>query len=155
MNPDLFTDVGYRLDLLVPLWVGVITLVVALGVYLVGEWMGADFLHTGFAVMLGVCAFIALLGTAIIAFPYQSQYHKVYSLDTEIVSVSNVFTEASGDLTRTPVAQLAGVDRPVVIADPRVVDLVGEDVTLLCTVTWNYQAADTYSCTIRSIGGNR
>lgn len=54
-------------------------------------------------------------------------------------------------LTRTPVITLSGVDRDITMNDPRSVNLKGKHVELTCSIGWNYQAADEYSCKIYSI----
>lgn len=151
MIPDIFVAVGLRLELLVFGWITIILFALAALALLAGWWRDWD--DSFLAVLLAL--FGALTGIVWVALlvPFQGQYHRVYEVDTTVLSVTNVLTEASGELTREPVAVLDGIDRPVVIDDPRILELKGRDLTLLCTVSWHYQAADSYSCKIRAIPG--
>lgn len=157
MTPELFTEVGFRLNLAILL---VVVLVLgALTWWLVRRFKRADTdadvaeCFAAGAIFSAVLTVTILVVLLVVAFPWRPAYWKVYRVETTVLSVSNVISEASGDLTRTPVLEIEGVDRPVVMEDPRAVSLEGKDVTLTCRISWNYQAADTYSCDIYAIGG--
>lgn len=102
------------------------------------------------SVFISSLAFIAaLLISAVQAFamiPYDSDYWKLYRVSGEVTNVSNVFADASGELSDKPVIQLDTVDRPISVDDPRAIYWEGENLTLTCTINWRYQAADRYSC---------
>lgn len=152
--PVEFVDVGIRLHLVILGWVAfallVITalLVVALVRSKREDTMNLEF-STGTAAVLTAALVIIW---AICLVPFDARYHHLYEVKGNVTSVSNVLSEASGDLTRTPVIELDTVDRPIAMSDPRAVSLEGKDVVLTCEIGWNYRAADTYSCRIHTIG---
>ena len=149
--PVEFIDTGLRLGFLVCMWVTVV-LVVITAAGLVAMIRSDSDLGAG-AFMIGLIATVVMAGIwAAVAFPFDYRYRHNYSLSGNVTSVSNVLDSASGDLTRTPVLVLDTLEIPVVVDDARAVSLEGRDVELRCTVGWNYQAADTYSCRIVSYG---
>lgn len=153
MIPDVFTQVGVRLDLLISGWVGlgllVITILLVTYTALVNS-VGGD-IGGGVAIFTGILGLLAGGIWLVLMFPYQGQYQHLYRTTATVESVSNVLEQADGDLTRTPVVELSGLDRPAVVDDPRIVRLEGATVTFTCRIAWHYQAADTYSCDIYSI----
>ena len=158
MIPENFDPIGLRLELILTSSIGLA--LVLLGVALIiwgfsadGYFAGEGRLISGW--VLAVFGALTVVVWLILLIPFQGQYHHLYRVETTVLSVSNVLTEASGDLTRQPVVELDGVDRPVVIDDPRIVNLDGADVTLTCRIAWHYQAADTYACSIYSIDAVR
>lgn len=153
MTPEGFIEVGVRQDLLVSGWVGLGLLVLTVIVVVVGDWWDED--GWLFAFLPGVFAVIATAAWLVLLFPFQGEYHHVYRVEGRVESVSNVLEGGSGDLTQTPVIELSTIDRPITMNDPRALSLDGKDVTLTCSIGWNYQAADTYSCSIYAIGDVR
>lgn len=157
MTPTGWVFAGWQLGIVVNLVILVVLLaLVAVFWAKCRRWLGVPNRDRGegyafAAVITGICALIELTVFIIGAIPFQPQYLKLYRVETTVLSVSNVMDDASGDLTRTPVVELEGVDRPVVIDDPRIVRLEGADLVLTCTIGWHYQAADTYSCAIREV----
>jgi hypothetical protein len=105
------------------------------------------------AILLAVAGTVVLVITLVGAVPFQSRYWTWYEVPAHIESVSNTIRDADGDLTTQPVVEVPGLDRPVVVNDPRIVTLVGQDITLACKPSWHYHAADTYSCRIYDLGG--
>lgn len=100
--------------------------------------------------MFSIIAFVSALILLIAAlWPFNAKYYQAYTITGEITSVSNVVTEASGDFSRTPVVEMEGFPLPLTVDDPRAVTLQDKTVTLRCGVDWNYQAEDTWRCTIR------
>ena len=97
---------------------------------------------------------LAVLIALLALFPLQPRYWQAYSITGEVLAVSNVITESSGDLTRQPVVTLDGFDRPLLVDDPRITTLEGQTVTLRCIPSWHYQAADTWGCSIRDYEGD-
>lgn len=147
-----FEPIGYQLTLIIVMVVwaaligfGVLSFVIA---WKRGGWESfwhiPGFLSAGLGVIVLFCWVTALI-------PFDSKYHQMYRVTGEVLSVSNVISESGGDLTRTPVLTVAGVDRDVIVDDPRAVNLGGKTVDFTCTVTWHYQAADTYGCRIYQI----
>lgn len=151
--PAEFVDIGFRLHLIVlgaivaALVVATILTTVALARSKKRDPEGLAFSAGTFGIATLIMGVIWL----IVLIPFDGTYHHLYRVEGRIESVSNVLSEASGDLTRTPVVELSTVDRPIEVSDPRVVSLEGQDVVLTCKVGWHYQAADTYSCEIHTI----
>lgn len=83
--------------------------------------------------------------------PFQSQYHVLYHVEGTVESVTNAFESGSGDLTSSPVVRLDTLDRAAVVSDPRIMDLVDQEVTLLCSIEWVPYGLDRLNCSIASI----
>lgn len=111
-----------------------------------GEWGMITAIMTG---VLAVFLFVPLLVSAI---PFQAKYYPLYSVSGTVASVSNVFTETSGEFTSEPVVLFEGSDIPFVVDDSRITALEGREVELLCMLGWQYQAADYWTCSIRDGG---
>lgn len=151
--PTEFVDLGLRLHIII--------LAVAVALLLAGTLLGAVALARTerrdpegllmFTFFAGLVTAIVGIIFVVTLIPFRSAYHHIYRVEGRIEAVSNVISEANGDLTRTPIVELSTVDRPIAVDDPRVVSLEGRDVTLTCTVGWHYQAADTYACEIHTI----
>lgn len=150
--PEAFESIGIRLPLLVTGWIALGLLVLAVVIIVLGEIFGAVDGHIFVAAFVGICG--ALLGVIwlVMLWPYSGEYHRIYQVHGNVTTVSNVLTDASGDITRQPVLELDTVDRSIVMNDPRAVNLEGRDVTLTCTVNWVYASADRYACNIHTIG---
>lgn len=147
-----FQDLGLQLHLVINFWVFIALVVVAIGLFVMDHFVGSDFDVTGlFATFATIFAVIALVVGVIMLVPFQSKYHHLYRVTGTVTNVSNVLSESGGDLTRTPVITLDTVDRDITIDDPRAVNLKGKTVELSCSIAWNYQAADKYSCQIYTI----
>ncbi len=99
----------------------------------------------------GALGTITLLVGALTAFPYNPKYWQVYTISGTVESVSNVLSQDGGDLTRTPIVTLNQFDTPIAIEDPRAIDLVDKDVTLVCHLEWVYLSADRINCSIGSV----
>ena len=151
MIPDGFTSLGWQLQLAASLpvfLVGMLLMIVAVFALrrdFVPELFVAVFLVGGIAVLMGG---IFLFGILV---PFNPNYWDDYRVEGRITSVSNTWTEDSGNMARTPVVTLDTVDRPLVIDDPRTVKLEGRDVTLTCTIDWHYRGADAYTCRLADI----
>lgn len=96
--------------------------------------------------MTAVSAAIVTVVAAISGIPYDFKYAQIYRVSGEVLSVSNVFEDASGAITGEPVIQLDSLPVAVTSDNVRLVNLIGEQVTLTCTVNWRYAAADRLSC---------
>ena len=148
-----FPTLGVRIELWVALGVLVALIIGAIISFIVyrrkgGYWhSSADVI--GWFFSFGVA--VMVIGLALALIPYQPHYWQMYRVDTTVQSVTNTFTDSGGELTSTPIVQLEGVDRPVEVKDPRILNLNGRDVEFMCTMGWHYQAADTYQCKIRNI----
>ena len=105
----------------------------------------------GSAFVCGALAALTLLVGALSGFPYNPKYWQVYTISGTVNSVSNVLSQDGGDLTRTPIVTLNQFDTPIAIEDPRAIDLVDKDVTLVCHLEWVYLSADRINCTIGSV----
>lgn len=159
MVPENFTQVGWRVELLV---VGGVTLgmFAVVGILLgIAYWLAnrknarydaGEGAALG-AILPGIIGLITGVVWISMLVPFSSEYHHIYRVEGTVTSVTNTFQESSGELSSTPVLTLDTVDRPISMSDPRAVTLEGKDVTLTCAIGWNYQAADKYSCSIYSI----
>ena len=99
------------------------------------------------SIVLGV----VLIVTAFVAFPYDTKYWKDYRATGTVTQVSNVFENASGEVTGAYVVSLDSLDRPVTLSDPRAVRLLDKQVDLTCTISYEYRAQDRYLCRIANI----
>lgn len=143
-----FTVIGYQLPIIILFWISVFFAVLIIAA-LVGCMRGKE--PYGFLIACIGFGSAALLILGITAFPFDGKYHKTYQVTGEVTAVSNVISDSGGDLTRTPVLTVEGIDRDITMSDPRAVNLKDKTVEFTCTVGWNYQAADTYSCKINQI----
>ena len=122
----------------------IISMVMSFREYSSDAWAGSAFVG-------GALAALTLLVGALIAFPYNPKYWQVYTISGTVESVSNVLSQDGGDLTRTPIVTLNQFDTPIAIEDPRAIDLVDKDVTLVCHLEWVYLSADRINCSIGSV----
>lgn len=111
---------------------------------MMGGWQIVGSLVTGLGGLLAVAWLVMLI-------PFQSQYHVLYQVEGTVESVTNAFESGSGDLTSSPVVRLDTLDRAAVVSDPRIMDLVDQEVTLLCSVEWVPYGLDRLDCSIASI----
>lgn len=143
-----FTAIGYQLPIIilsvVLTFFGLLTIAGGIGFI-------RGYEPFGFTISTGALAGITLLIFVITLVPFDTKYHQVYRVSGEVTSVSNVISDSGGELTRTPVITVEGVDRDITMNDPRAVNLQGKTVEFTCTVGWNYQAADSYSCKIYQV----
>lgn len=144
-----FESIGYQLPLIIFLGVWVVLLGVGLAMLAIGRRRdGWDSLWSIFGAFVGGLGVFALLGWVGALIPFDGKYHHIYRVTGEVTAVSNVLSESGGDLTRTPVLTIEGLDRDVTVDDPRAVNLGGKTVDFTCSIGWHYQGADTYSCRI-------
>lgn len=84
--------------------------------------------------------------------PFQSQYHVFYELRGTVTEVSNQFENGSGELTGYTVLTLDTYDEPIVTSSSRLTaSKPGDDLTLLCTLSWEPYGLDTTYCGLRAI----
>lgn len=161
--PDAFTQVGVQLPLLLSGWAALGCFLVA-GTAALNSWrrsrgarwhepMDDFFLAIGGVggLVVGLCA--AALWVFMLV-PFDTKYMHYYAVEGRVVDVTNVLSGDGDDgLVRQPVLVLDRVpDFPLVLDDPRAVELKGRDVALRCSIEWHYSAADTYSCRITDYG---
>lgn len=108
------------------------------------EWEGEGYRTLGY-VALSLAGVVALVAS-LMFIPYEWKYAQMYRVSGEVTRVSNVFQDASGQVTGTPVVELDSLDVPVEVENQRAVGLEGKDVTLTCTLNWRYAAADRLVC---------
>lgn len=101
--------------------------------------------------VFGVLLVVILIGAAFTMFPYNTKYWKDYRVMGTVTQVSNVFENASGEVTGAYVVSLDSLDRPVTLSDPRAVRLLDKQVDLTCTISYEYRAQDRYLCRIANI----
>lgn len=148
-----FPALGLRIEMWIAAGVLVALIIGAVVSFAVFRRKGG-YLHSSADVIGWFSSFgvvVMVVGFAVAMFPYQPKYWQMYEVDTTVESVTNTFVDSSGDIASVPIVQLTGVDRPVEVKDPRVLNLKGRDVSFACTMHWHYQAADTYQCKIRNI----
>lgn len=156
--PPAFHPLGWQLPAIVFLWIALAgAVMLAAGVLYrrhgdTGLY-GNDLLDfgsiMGIAIGIGALLFGAGidLGYLTICGP---QYMHDYRVEGTVVSVTDKLADGSGDLTYsgTPVVTLDSVDVPLQVDDPKALTLLGKDVTLVCSIGWNYRAHDDYYCRI-------
>lgn len=157
MIPEAFVGVGPTFGLIVSWWViGIALASVAIGYIWLRLDSRAEFgpiAFWGAGVMMALAGVVSLL---IAAWPISPAYWSVYRVSGEVTSVTNTLVDSSGKLTTNPVITLSTVPNvSLEVADPRVLNLNGKQVELTCAIDWHYQAMDTYSCAIYSIGGTK
>lgn len=142
-------SLGLRPDLVIMWWVFGILAIIAIIAFAIEAKFGPDS-ETPIMTTIFAGIFAVLLGIALIIgyVPFQGKYHYLYETQGNVVSVSNVFTESGGDLTRVPVIVLDSVTRPITVKDPRIVEMVGQNITLSCTIDWVWAGADKLDCWI-------
>lgn len=115
------------------------------------EWPWNNMAWPIMTVASGIFLVGLLIAAAIVAVPYEAKYLKDYRVSGTVTAVSNVFENASGEMTSSYVVSIDSLDRPVTLNDPRAVRLLDKSVDLTCNINWNHRAADTYTCRIASI----
>jgi hypothetical protein len=150
---EAFVEQGVRLPLLILGWSTLALFVIAV-ICVVVEIRRENGEGGGIVVAVACTAggLVCAVTWAFMMIPYDGKYQHYYEVQGHVDSVSNVLSDADGDLTRQPVLMIAGIDQPIVVDDPRAVSLQDRDVTLRCTVGWHYNAADTYECKIANYG---
>lgn len=141
-----FANVGFKLSVIIPAVILIVGIIMLLMKKIL-DYYSLDGLGI-LALLLIPISFIVLAFTA---FPYHSPYVNLYEVEGTVTSVSSAMTDDHGELTKTPVLSLDTVNTPITMNDPRAVELNGKDVKLLCTVDWNYRAADSYDCKLQSV----
>ena len=101
--------------------------------------------------LFGFLLVVVLTVVAFVAFPYDTKYMKDYRVSGTVTQVSNVFENASGEVTGAYVVSLDSLDRPVTLSDPRAVRLLDKEVDLTCSIDYEYRAQDRYLCRIANI----
>lgn len=148
-----FPTLGVRIELWVAIGVLVALIIGAVVSFAVFRRKGG-YCHSSADVIGWFSSFgvvVMVVGFAVALFPYQPKYWQMYEVDSTVESVTNTFLDSSGEVSSVPIVQLEGVDRPVEVNDPRILNLNGQGVVFTCTMGWHYQAADTYKCKIREI----
>lgn len=150
--PEQFHEQGVQLPLLICGWVA-LGLIVLAALCLAGEMLpGLDDLGLIGGLFSGIFGAILAVIWVLMLVPFDGKYQHYYRVEGHVTSVSNVLSDANGDLTRQPVLTIEGIERPLVVDDPRAIQLEDRDVVLRCTVGWHYNAADTYECAIVDFG---
>jgi hypothetical protein len=143
-------NVGLRPELWIVPAAGV--LLILLAIFFV--WLAAGDELSGFlfaAAIAGLFGVGAVVVWLVLLVPYQAKYHFLYHVDGTVASVSNVLTEASGELTQQPIVTLDGIDASFAVNDSRAVTLTDRDVTLLCSIEFVYLGADRYNCVVAEV----
>ena len=151
--PSAFTDAGLQLPAIVLPAIVIGLIVISVALFLMGTIWG-DYDVNGFHFTAGavlVLAGLVAAVTVIMAVPFKTAYWHLYRATGVVEQITNVIDSGSGELSTSPVIRLAGIDRPIQVDDPRIMQLDGATLTLTCTMAWHYKAADTYSCSIYTI----
>lgn len=153
MTPDTFEPVTWRLDLMIGTGIVLFFVLVAVWSTIAGRRV-REYPDTGLGFLSVLTVGLSVLGLLILSLvliPYSSDYWRIYRVQATVEKATNVLVDASGELSSKPVVELSGIDRPVHVSDPRIVQLVGKDLTFTCQIAWHWQAQDTYACSIYSI----
>lgn len=134
---------------IVPLVAGILV-VIGAALLLIGwwiEWEGTMFAGG----VVGGIGFIVAIVWLFLLIPYSSEYHVLWRAEGEITSVTNTLADGDGGLTRVPVVELDTVDMPIVVHDPRVLEMQGTEVQLTCSIEWVMYGMDRISCDIAGV----
>lgn len=146
--PDGFVDLGLGTGGITGIVTGV-ALVVTVALLVFCAWAGTDELIGAVAIVTGVTTLIAGGLWVGACWPvWDAKYAHVYEVTGEVTSVTNSFTQDGGEYSRTPVVTVAGVDMPLVVNDPRAVELEGKTARFVCSPKFVYMGADRYECQV-------
>lgn len=153
MTPEFATYIGPQLDYIIFWWVLIPALVVTIVGFGISVWLEGHVLDhwTGWVGLIGALGVGTMLIMApILHVPLQSKYWANYEVTGTIAELSNTLEQGSGNLSGDSyLIKLESIDEPLTTTNPRLLDAVGEDVTLRCNILWEYQAADKWACEIR------
>lgn len=143
------TEIGLQLQfVIIPI------VFLALGVIALahGAWAAAtDHEYPLWVAVLAACgSLLAGIAWIIAPIPYNPTYWPLYEVSGTIESISNGVAEGDDLTYRVYVVEFEGDSRPYLVDDARITSLQGEQVALKCIVNWNYEAADQWTCDIRS-----
>jgi len=105
------------------------------------------------ASVVGGVGVMVLITQLFMMIPYNEKYWSWYETSGVVVSVDPVLTATDGNAIDTDyIVYLDSTETPLRMNDPRIIHLEGENVSLLCGVSWQAygEAADTWSCDIRT-----
>lgn len=84
--------------------------------------------------------------------PYDTDYYKAYRITGELTDIQSAFSGDEGTMSQTFVAEVDGVDHTIQSTDQRLRTFkVGDDVNLVCDLTFRYFQEPWYSCDLGSI----
>ncbi len=104
------------------------------------------------AAFASLVAFIVAICWIIAPIPYNPTYWPLYEVKGTISSISNGIAEGDDLTYRVYVVEFEGDPRPYLVDDARITSLQGQEVSLKCQINWVYEAADQWTCDIRSAG---
>lgn len=151
------------IGILPPFWLGfwiALGAVVLIAIVVLIDWLiqrndGSGYFEPGFGssaigLLFSVVAVFALAAQFIAMVPYDGKYWETYKITTVIDQVDTALMSDGDSVSQNFVVELADFDRPVVTTDPRVLNLEGSEVTLLCGVEWvNWgYSADKWVCSL-------
>jgi hypothetical protein len=114
-----------------------------LAVHTGDEWDIGGMVATVLAVIVGVA-------TVLLYMPYDSKYYHFYTLKGEITSISNSINTADGDFAVEPIIEVEGYEDPIVVDSRRILTYnVGDEVSLVCTISWEPYGLDQTNCGLR------
>lgn len=87
----------------------------------------------------------------VLLLPYSPEFWMLYRLSGEVQTVTRSFEEGTGELSNEPVVRIGGFSTPVVVADSRIYDYVGQDVDLTCSLEWVPYGQKRINCFIAGV----
>ncbi len=108
----------------------------------------------GFGIVAAILLFGVGLATIVSCVPFNTKYYNYYVMTGTVSQVVTSVDLGQDSSTNDFTVALAGDQRRYNVTDPIIKTLQGDKVSLLCGVGWNNQAADTWTCSIRSYAGS-
>lgn len=150
--PDAFTNIGLSPHVFITFWIMVgFVLLAAAAIFAYIRSNDPYSMWDMGAIFAGMAAAIAVAAFVIALVPFDAKYHHLYRVTAQVESVSNTLTDGGGELTSTPIVNLADHDFDIAVNDPRINNLAGSTVTFTCGPEWVYLGADRFNCVITEV----
>lgn len=145
------TDLGFQIEWVFGFWITIALIVITATGIAITVFTDSEFLGPIIAICAGICAGIAIILGAIFAFPYNIRYLHLYSVQGQLTNVSTSVQSSDKSISNYYVLTLSGHNEYFVTENPRILDLKGRDVDLVCHANYVYEGQDNYDCNIRSV----
>lgn len=146
------TDLGFQIGYIAAFWVLIVLLIATSITAIMWRRSGDSLSGWGLPTILtGLFLLVGVVLGAIFAFPYNAHYWKLYSVEGKLTNISSSFQSSGKSISNYYVLTLSGHNEYFVTENPRILDLKGDTVDLVCHANYVYQGQDNYDCNIRSV----